>query len=232
MINLVRSLPRRAAMVLGVAAVLAGCGTAPDTGFGTKETLALAKAAVTTRAKPAASGIAVIDIPAQTLAEWPEPLIVAASEVTGASSALGRIARNGGDETYSSADANHVTLRQGMVVSTRGLGVDLMASSPPTRAAIAAGRGTHTRSWQVLNGLDQIETVTMSCTLGQTGQETITLSGRSHATRVIAETCTGAAGRVDNIYWVDPQGVLRRSRQWLGQDAGYLLLFDPNPRKF
>jgi len=138
MINLVRSLPRRVVLALGVAAVLSGCGTAPDTGFGTKETLALAKAAVTARAKPAAGGIAVIDIPAQTLAEWPEPLIVAASELTGASSALGRIARNGGDETYSSADANHVTLRQGMVVSTRGLGVDLMASSPPTRAAIAA----------------------------------------------------------------------------------------------
>jgi hypothetical protein len=46
MINLNRSLPRRLAVVLGLAALLAGCGNAPDSGFGGKETLALAKALV------------------------------------------------------------------------------------------------------------------------------------------------------------------------------------------
>lgn len=226
-------LPRRAGLAFGLALMLAACGNAPDTGFGAKDTLALARAAVAPRAKaPAGGGIAVIDIPAQTLAEWPEPLIVAAIEKTGTSSALGRIAQNGADETYATATANHLTLRQGVVVSTRGLGVDLMSSAPPARATIAAGRGSHTRSWQMLGDLDQTLSVTMTCTLAQTGQETVVLSGRSYATRIVSETCTSADGRVDNLYWVDAQGVLRRSRQWLGQDAGYVLLFDPNPRKF
>lgn len=232
MINLFRSLPRRAGAVLGLAALLAGCGNAPDTGFGSEDTLALARALVTPRAGAAGGGIAIIDIPAETLAGWPEPLISAAIEKTGSSSALGRIARNGPYETYATAQSNHLILREGVVVSSRGLGVDLMSSAPPTRAAIAAGRGGHTRSWQMLDGLDQIVSVTMSCTLAQTGAETVTLSGRSYPTRIVSETCTGDGGKVDNMYWVDPQGVLRRSRQWLGQDAGYVLLFDPNPRRF
>lgn len=232
MIKLSPSLPRRLAVVLGLAAMLAGCGNTPDTGFGGKETLALAKALVPAGKKPAAGGIAIIDIPAQTLAEWPEPLIVVAVENTRSSAALGRIARNGPYETYSAAEPNHITLREGVVVATRGLGVDLMSSAPPARATIATGRGSYSRNWQMLDGLDQIRTVTMSCTLAQTGAETIVMSGRSYKTRIVSESCTGDGGKVDNLYWVDPQGVLRRSRQWLGQDAGYMLLFDPNSRKF
>lgn len=231
MIKLFRSRVGRAAALTGLAAMLAACGNAPDSGFAAKDALTLAKALVTPRTK-AQGGIAVVDIPAQTLADWPEPLITAAVEKTASSSALGRIARNGQDETYATAQSNNITLRQGVVVSTRGLGDDLMASAPPSRATIAAGRGGYARSWQWLDGLDQMVTVTKTCTLSQTGSETIAMSGRSYATRIIAETCDGPGGRVDNLYWVDPQGVLRRSRQWLGQEGGYLLLFDPNPRNF
>lgn len=223
----------RAALALGLLVALAGCGNAPGAGFSGKQALALAGSLVNPGARKATGPVAAIDIPAETLASWPEPLISAVVEDTRTAAALGRIARNGPHETYGSHTGNHLTLRQGVLVATRGLGADLMSSAPPTRAALAAGRGSHSRSWQWLDGLDQTVSVTMTCTLAVAGQETVQLSGRTYPTRVVAETCTGADGaQVNNRYWVDGAGVLRKSRQWLGQNAGYLLLFDPNPRNF
>jgi hypothetical protein len=223
----------RAALALGLLVTLAACGNAPDTGFGGKQVLALAGNLVKPAARNATGPVVAMDIPAEALASWPEPLISAAVEDTRSAAVLGRIARNGANETYASHTGNHLTLRQGVVVATRGLGADLMSSAPPTRATLAAGRGSHSRSWQWLDGLDQTVSVTMTCTLAVSGQETVVFSGKARATRVVAETCTGADGaRVENRYWFDTAGVLRKSRQWLGQDGGYLLLFDPNPRNF
>jgi hypothetical protein len=225
--------PVRAAMALALAALVAGCGNAPDTGFGGKQVLALAGSLVKPGTRKATGPVVAMDIPAEALASWPEPLISAAVEDTRSAAVLGRIARNGANETYASHTGNHVTLRQGVVVATRGLGADLMSSAPPTRAALAAGQGSYSRSWQWLDGLDQTVSVTMTCTLAVSGQETVVFAGKAQATRVVAETCTGADGaRVENRYWIDRAGILRKSRQWLGQDAGYLLLFDPNPRNF
>lgn len=223
----------RAALALGLVVALAACGNAPDTGVSGKQVLAMAGSLVKPAGGKGTGPVVALDIPAEALASWPEPLISAAVEDTRSTAALGRIARNGADETYASHTGNHLTLRQGVVVATRGLGADLMSSAPPTRATLAAGRGSYSRSWQWLDGLDQTVSVTMTCTLAVSGQETVVFSGKAHATRVVAETCTGADGaRVDNRYWIDRAGVLRKSRQWLGQDAGYLLLFDPNPRNF
>jgi hypothetical protein len=223
----------RAAWALALAALLAGCGNAPETGVSGKQFLALAGSVIKPGARKAAGPVMAMDIPAEALAGWPEPLVSAVVEDTRSTAVLGRIARNGADETYASHTGNHLTLRQGVVVATRGLGADLMSSAAPTRAMLAAGRGSHSRSWQWLDGLDQTVSVTMTCTLAVSGQETVVFSGKALATRMVAETCTGADGaRVDNRYWIDGAGVLRKSRQWLGQDGGYLLLFDPNPRNF
>ena len=224
----------RMALALGLVAGLAGCGNAPDGGFGRQQALSLLGTLVKPGAARKPGGPVVVpDIPAETLASWPEPLIVALVEANRSSSALGRIARNGANETYASHTGNHVTLREGVVVATRGLGADLMSSAPASRAMLAAGQGTHSRSWQWLDGLDQTVSVSLSCSLSVTGQETVVLSGKAHPTRIVSETCTGTDGlQVVNQYWFDRGGVARKSRQWLGQDAGYLLLFDPNPRKF
>ena len=223
----------RAGAALVLVAGLAACGNAPAAGPSAAELRGMLGAAFQPAAARAKGPLAVIDIPAETLASWPEPLISAAVEDTRSTAALGRIARNGPDETYASHLGNQVTLRQGVLVASRGLGADLMSSAPPSRAMLAAGQGSYARSWQWLDGLDQTVSVTMHCTLAVTGRETVVLSGRSHATRVVAETCTGPGdARVDNRYWVDGGGVLRKSRQWLGQNGGYLLLFDPNPRNF
>ena len=226
-------LARAAAALMLLSAGLAGCGNGPDTGFAGGDLLKMAGGALKPAPRAGTGGVAVIDIPAETLASWPEPLISAAVENTRTSAALGRIARNGADETYASHTGNQITLRGGLVVATRGLGADLMSAAVPSRAAIASGRGTHTRAWQWLDGLDQVVSVTMTCTLGTGPGDTVVLSGRSWPTRLVTEACTGPGGaQAVNLYWVDQGGVARRSRQWLGQDAGYLLLFDPNPRKF
>lgn len=221
---------RPGAALVALALVVAGCGNAPDTGFGFRDTLALTRAALLPKDNKAA--VVITDIPAETLASWPEPLIVATIENTRTSAALGRIARNGANETYASHTGNHLTLNEGVVVATRGLGIDLMSAAAPARSTIAGRKGAYARSWQWLDGLDATVSVTMDCTLHETGRETVTLSGKSYPVRIVAERCSGPSGSVENTYWVDAGGVLRKSRQWLGQDAGHVLLFDPNPRHF
>ncbi len=216
----------RAALAAVALLTLAGCGNDTErTGVWTNLRDAAAAFGTARNAPPPA-------VPELTPAQVdgsPLRLLLLQVESDGRGTGLARISTNRGTETYSTADAITVTLRDGVLIATRGLVPDLMSAQAPSAQAIARGAGSHQRQYHTLAGDDSQVTESFTCTLQGQGSQTLTIAGRSHATRVVAESCAGESGRFENRYWIDTRGKIRQSSQWTGTSSGNLRLSDPQP---
>ena len=137
---------------------------------------------------------------------------------------FGKLGQNGDVVTWATTDRLSVSLRNGMVVATRGLGPDIMSSSGPTTAQVARGTGTTHRSYFYLDTADQTLRLDYTCQLSRAGTETITLIGKPFRTRRVDEKCTGSHGSFTNSYWFDTAAKLRQSSQLLAPGIANLLL--------
>jgi hypothetical protein len=155
------------------------------------------------------------------------PLMRIGLETFDASAIMVRISTNAGTETFATADGITVTMRDRVVIATRGLPPDLMAARVPTRAELARGGGTTVRMLEHLDGTDQPVRMNLTCTLAAAGSETITVAERAVAARVVTERCSGAPVPVENRYWFDGRGEIRQSLQWVGTHVGFLRLSHP-----
>jgi len=126
--------------------------------------------------------------------------------------------------TWSSTEFQTLALRQGMLISSRGFGDDLMGSVGPTTAQVARGTGTMIRQYVYLDGADQRVTREFRCSLATSGNEVIQVLGRSHQVRKVVEDCSGASGAFQNRFWFDPSGKMRQSEQMLGPQNQKILL--------
>ncbi|WP_147373502.1 YjbF family lipoprotein [Gemmobacter lutimaris] len=134
------------------------------------------------------------------------------------------ITRSGSVETWSTSDDLTVTFRDGVMMQTRGFGPDLMQASVPTRAQLASGGGSHRRSYFYLDGADKMHRFDYNCSVSTIGAETITVVGRQHSTRHIAETCRGAEHEFTNEYWFEGGNFIRKSKELLVPGWGYMEL--------
>jgi hypothetical protein len=132
--------------------------------------------------------------------------------------------QNGAVQTWASEQYETVSLRDGMLVASRGFGADLMSSAGPSAAQIAAGRGTTRRSQYYLDGADQSRRFDYTCTLSTLGSETITVLAKAYSARKIAEVCSGPYDGFTNEYWFDQSQNIRQSRQMIAPGVDNLLL--------
>lgn len=136
---------------------------------------------------------------------------------------LAHAATNGARRTWASDEAISLTLHDGVIVASRGLGNDLMgADAAAAHAAIVAGQGASTRVHDYLDGEDQITQRTYNCTASTERVDDLEIFGRIYETRVVKERCEGERIRFQNLYWVDGVGTIRQSRQWLSPQVGLL----------
>jgi len=209
-----------------LAFALSGCGNDPNAGLGgikTGDLAAAAREAISSR-RGAAEPAAVDPAAARaTVASNGVPIMFFRNEVTGASAYLAVVGNNNGIETWSGNERVSVSLRDGVLVATRGMGSDIMAARAPSAAALSAGTGQTSRDYVYLDGADQTQKVTYTCTLSSKGAETITVLGRTHATRHIVENCTGTQGTAVNHFWFEG-GMIRQSSQVLVGGVGNLTL--------
>lgn len=219
----------RGASALMLAAVLAGCGSSGGQQAGGWDALAglVREGAIAGRQPAAAPMTGLPAITPEQVATAGVPLLLVTVEQRGIGTALALINTNAGTATYATRDLTTVTLRDGVLIATRGLGADVMSAQAPAAARIAAAQGTHRRSYQFLADDDRTLTQDFVCTLRPIGGETPVIAGRSWPSRVVAESCEGATGRFENRYWIDRSGKIRQSRQWAGTVAGMLHIGDP-----
>lgn len=137
-----------------------------------------------------------------------------------------RTARNRDTDTWESPGQVAMTLRDGILIATRGLDEDLMgADTAAVRSTLAVGGGTVQRSQSYLDSEDQIRTRQLTCTISPAGPETIaTLSGPVAALK-FEESCESPALVFKNTYWLSgPGGKIVQSHQVIAPSVGYVQL--------
>ncbi len=130
---------------------------------------------------------------------------------------------NGSVATWRSPDNVSLSFDGGVLVSTRGLGHDLMSSDVAgTRAALAGQPGRYERFQTYLNGEGETVLRAFSCEMAGPLPETVTIIGLTRQTRHFVETCNTLGLTTENSYWV-ADGVMWRSREWAGPGLGYVV---------
>jgi hypothetical protein len=219
----------KAALALAVAMALVGCGSddaVRENTTAVRSTGAAVAAAFSPRRRAAApAGLPAIErraIDASTT-----PIRVITVEKVGASVVVLELSRNGDVTVFATGDGNQFAFRDGVLVATRGLGVDLMSAAVPSAATLRRGEGTHLRSYFTLTGIDATRRVDLQCTVATAGRETLALYGLSVPVTVVVETCAGAGQTVENRYWFDNRGRIRQSREWINGTLEYIGVIDP-----
>lgn len=154
------------------------------------------------------------------------PILLYALEDRKAVSVLRPIAQNGSYQTwaaYGSSERRSISTLNGVLVSTRGLGNDLMSSRLEPLLDVVSRRenGVATIQQRYIDGENKIVNLKSDCKI--TRGETEALSGGSGAVsglRMTAE-CWQADRSVVNSYLVDRNGSILQSRHWVGPTMGY-----------
>lgn len=117
------------------------------------------------------------------------------------------IAVNQGVETWQTADDVSISMRNGVVVGTRGLGFDVIASDVSQTLAALAGRqtGAYPVRRSYLTPDNHIERVTATCTMAP-----------PDAQGLWVESCQSPQGDYLSTYKLDGSGRVTASSQWVG----------------
>lgn len=151
------------------------------------------------------------------------PLILVAPVATEEVFLMALVGRNGATETYRDAAGRSLSLRDGVLVASRGFGDDLMgADTPGLSSALVRGTGQYGRAHSWLGTLDEIRTERFACEMLTLEATTIALFGQQIATRQMGEVCVQGEAGFANNYWVTARGDVVQSRQWLSPAIGYV----------
>lgn len=218
--------PRLAALLAVLA--LASCGNDPNTGISpdaVKDMVTAAKQRLAGKpAVPAAPSAETVAAGVAALEAAGQPIYLVRNKTLGVTGLMGILGTNGDVITWSTPDYHSVSMRDGIVIATRGFGPDLMSAVAPTVQQLAVGKGTTKRRYYYLDGADQSRFYDYDCSLAVSGTETIGILGRSYATRKITETCNGQQSSIVNEFWFDSDANLRQSSQLLVPGVENLLL--------
>ncbi|WP_435257134.1 YjbF family lipoprotein [Thioclava sp. FR2] len=206
------------ALITG-ATVLSACGNDTDA-FAMAQ---VAKAVVPIRAQKSDGGLGLTRAALQDILS---PVQLITLEERNQQALVGEIEQNGGVETWSSVDKVTISLRNGVLVATRGLGDDLMSASGQRPNVQVSADGTYARSYVHLNGLDQTRRLVLTCSARSNGAKSIEIVEKIYSVTEIEETCSLDGQSVTNSYWIDSAGKIRKSRQWVSPNAGSVVIED------
>jgi len=156
-------------------------------------------------------------------ADVPGEILYVTIPSRGAFATVAKVAVNQGTSTWQAADNITLSTRDGVLVATRGLGVDLMsADNSGLRQALAQGGGNYSKVLYSLDGEDQTVPVSLNCTLTAQSSETVVVVERAYETTRLGESCTGSEATFGNTYWRGHDGTLWASEQWVSGAIGMM----------
>lgn len=160
------------------------------------------------------------------LANIVTPVQLVTREKTGQKAVVAKIADNQGVETWSSVDKVTLSLRQGVVVATRGFGEDLMAAEVPGTATLSQSGAGYARAHTLLNGLDAPVRTIYNCKITERSPQSIVVIELSYKTTHVVEMCSAGDQTFQNEFWFEGNGKIRKSRQWVSQGVGHMIVED------
>lgn len=125
---------------------------------------------------------------------------------------------------WSTEQGQHIILRNGILIGTRGLGGDLSSADVSLTSESIANRSESNglRTLYVRDDNNANIPIEMRCSISKVGPETIVIVGKQLDTLRMQETCTDENLTVTNDYWANTDGTISKSRQWAGPRLGYL----------
>jgi hypothetical protein len=155
-----------------------------------------------------------------------QPLLLARLLEAGTAARMRPSGRNGDVVTWLSPDNISISLAGGVLVATRGLGADLMSAEVGETRRMLAGHemraGGYPRLHARLDGEHRMQFSSYLCHEAGRRPETITLGDETRQTIRVTERCTAPDIAFDNSYWLGPDGLMWKSRQWVGAEIGHL----------
>lgn len=131
------------------------------------------------------------------------PLLLASSTRLPVSSIMVMAGDNAGVRTYFAPDGISFSLRQGILVASRGLGTDLMrADVSQVLPRVQEGEGFAVRVHHYLDGENQTVARHFTCAYNTEGQE-------------VVESCSGGETSFENRYFLNEDGEIAVSIQWV-----------------
>lgn len=136
------------------------------------------------------------------------------------------VSTNAGIETWKTADKRSFAFQQGVLVSTRGFGEDLMSSTADRAVAMITGRqaGQAERRYNFLSGTGATTELRLACRYATSDGGQIAVAEINSPSTQVIETCQTSGLSVQNVYWVSPQGRILKSRQWVSQGLGWVIV--------
>lgn len=217
------SIARRLVTAVLALSLLGACGN--DKGGGNPVAAAVGQMAKASLAKakggkPAAGGAAAQPVTRDDLAAFGKPILRIRAERLGQDAFLTIADQKSGVVTWTAQGAATFSLRDGVLIQTRGLGADLMSADAPSLAQLTSG-ASYTRVYYLLGEDDRGTRRTYDCTAASVGRETIEIVGRSHSVTRVSEVCTRTNGKVANDFWIEGK-TIRKSRQWASSLVGHV----------
>ncbi len=133
--------------------------------------------------------------------------------------------RPGKLRTWRTADNANLVFRDGILVTTRGLGNDLGSSDASSTVAAIQTRSARSgqRAMFVRNGDNGTDRINLSCTMSNLGPTTLSIVGTQRSVVHLQESCIGSNEQITNDFWVDRRdSTVWQSRQWASPELGYI----------
>jgi hypothetical protein len=202
--------------------LLAGCGN--DTGGANPLVAAVGQMAKASLAKGKGDAAAAKPAPAavsrEELAAFGKPILRVRSERLGQDGFLIIADQKDTVVTWTAQGQANFSLRDGVLIQTRGLGPDLMSAAAPSVGQLASG-ASYPRVYYFLGEDDRGTRRSYDCVATVIGRESIEIVGRTHKVTHVSEQCSRPNGSVTNDYWIEGNTV-RKSRQWASSRVGYV----------
>lgn len=136
---------------------------------------------------------------------------------TGARARLGPVARTGDVTVWQTLDGITLSMRQGLLIGTRGLGDDLMSAEVDGLLALlrgAAGDGPVPHIRSRLDGEDRTEFRSYQCKRRAVSPDA--------GLRRVEVLCVSPQDSFTNTYWLNSAGTVIRSRQWISPALNHM----------
>lgn len=223
------TLRSRLACALLCCAMLVGCGNSNNADQ-SKDTLAGLKALALSvgqlghkSAKPNLDPAALASI-RNILAGVGKPILSVTIKKTHYAGMMTPYGQNRNVQTWASGTPETVSLRDGILVATRGFGPDMMTSIGLDAAQVRSAAGGFHRVYYYLDGDDQPQSLAFDCQYTSNGPDSVTIIGLSYATHRVTEDCANPSSKFQNVYWFDGSGKLRQSDQFVSPQLASLRL--------
>ncbi len=131
---------------------------------------------------------------------------------------------NGPVQTWASNTYESISLKDDILIATRGFGPDIMSAIVPSLSQVRSARGLFHRVYYYLDGADQPQRVDFDCSFAPAASETVAVLDRTYAAHRVNESCINAQSSFENAYWFDPSGSLRQSIQYVSSQAASMQL--------